>query len=107
MSPREHDRALAMTSHLPHLVASALAASTSPELLSLVATGWADTTRIASGDVRLWEQILMQNRGQILKSLDKFDKVLNSLRESLELEKYRKLKSILTKGKQHRDTVGN
>lgn len=107
MSPREHDRALATTSHLPHLVASALAASTSPELLSLVATGWADTTRIASGDVRLWEQILMQNRGQILKSLDKFDKVLNSLRESLELEKYRKLKSILTKGKQHRDTVGN
>ena len=63
MSPREHDRALAMTSHLPHLVASALAASTSTELLSLVATGWADTTRIASGDVRLWEQILMQNRG--------------------------------------------
>jgi len=107
MSPRDHDRAIAMTSHVPHLVASALAASTSAELLPLAATGWSDTTRIASGDVRLWEQILMHNRGHVLKSLDKFEKVLTSLRNSLESEKPRQLKSILAKGKQHRDTVGS
>jgi len=107
MSPRDHDRAIAVTSHVPHLVASALAASTSAELLPLVATGWADTTRIASGDVRLWEQILMHNRGHVLKSLDKFEKMLTALRSSLESGKPRQLKSILAKGKQHRDTVGS
>jgi len=107
MSPRDHDRALAATSHLPHVIASALAASTPAQVLTLAATGWSDTTRIASGDVRLWEQIVMQNRGHVLKSLDKFEKVLSSLRSSLESGNPRQLKTILAKGKQHRDSVGS
>ncbi|HEX7447409.1 MAG TPA: prephenate dehydrogenase/arogenate dehydrogenase family protein, partial [Pirellulales bacterium] len=42
MEAAEHDRALAATSHLPHLAAAALAAATPPELLPLTAGGWAD-----------------------------------------------------------------
>ena len=53
MTPAEHDAALAMTSHLPHLVAVALAAATPTELLPLAASGWRDTTRIAGGDPKL------------------------------------------------------
>ena len=86
MSPVAHDRTLAATSHLPHLMASVLAASTPAQVLPYVATGWLDTTRIAAGDVQLWEQIVMQNRGHMLKSLEKFEKVLDSL--NLLLTKY-------------------
>ena len=61
-SPEEHDRALALTSHLPHLVASALAGILPPELHDLTATGFRDTTRIAAGDPELWTAIFLQNR---------------------------------------------
>jgi hypothetical protein len=50
MSPEAHDKALAATSHLPHLVASALAAKTTSADLPLTASGWRDVTRIAAGD---------------------------------------------------------
>ena len=58
MSPAEHDKALAATSHLPHLVAAALAAATPEDLLPLAASGWRDTTRVAGGDPKLWQAIL-------------------------------------------------
>ena len=57
LGPEEHDRALAATSHLPHLVAAALAGATPEEWLRLAGTGWGDTTRIAAGDPQLWTQI--------------------------------------------------
>ena len=50
MEPEEHDRALALTSHLPHLLASALAGILPSELHELTATGFRDTTRVAAGD---------------------------------------------------------
>ncbi|MDB5384951.1 MAG: prephenate dehydrogenase, partial [Planctomycetaceae bacterium] len=57
MSPRDHDRAVAETSHFPHLAASALAATLSPEHVNLAARGFRDTTRIAGGDADLWTSI--------------------------------------------------
>ena len=50
MDPEQHDRSLALTSHLPHLLASALAGILPPELNELTAGGFRDTTRIAAGD---------------------------------------------------------
>src|SRR5262249_29981576 len=50
MRPDEHDRTLALTSHLPHLVASALAGLLHPGLTGMAATGFRDTTRLAAGD---------------------------------------------------------
>ena len=52
MTPEVHDRALAAISHLPHVIAAALAASTPLGDIPLAAGGWLDTTRIAGGDVR-------------------------------------------------------
>src|SRR5262245_19610456 len=54
MSPEEHDRALALTSHLPHLMAAALAGVLPPELHELTAGGFRDTTRVAAGEPSLW-----------------------------------------------------
>ena len=50
MSPEDHDRALALTSHLPHLIAASLAGILPENLRDLTATGFRDTTRVASGD---------------------------------------------------------
>src|SRR5262249_29728245 len=58
MSPEEHDDAVALTSHLPHVVASALAGALPPELAGLTATGFRDSTRIAAGGPDLWAAIL-------------------------------------------------
>lgn len=107
MSPAEHDRAVAAISHVPHVVASALAAATPEESLPLAGGGWLDTTRIASADGELWRQILAQNRGHVLKALAGFEKVLTGLRAALESENDAKLLKILEAGKNIRDAVGS
>ncbi|MFV1964575.1 MAG: prephenate dehydrogenase [Pirellulaceae bacterium] len=106
-SPAFHDRAAGAVSHLPHAVASALAAGTQERDLPLAATGWRDTTRIAAGDVDLWTRILLENRAHVLKSLGKFEKVLSSLRQALEGNDRAKLEQLLAAGKRNRDAVGN
>lgn len=105
MSAEEHDRALAITSHLPHLVASALAASTPQELLQLTATGWADATRIASGDPELWRQIFASNRDSILASLSGFEQQLVAFRRALEERDDNGLVELLAAAKRRRDSV--
>ncbi|MCA9122006.1 MAG: prephenate dehydrogenase/arogenate dehydrogenase family protein [Planctomycetaceae bacterium] len=107
MSPKDHDRSVAAISHMPHLIASALAAATPAEELQLASTGWMDTTRIASGDPELWRQILVQNTNGVLKSLDKFEKVLAALRRALERDDQGKILQLLQAGKQRRDSLGN
>jgi prephenate dehydrogenase len=107
MTPEEHDISIAATSHLPHLVASALAAATPADLLTLTATGWADTTRIAAGDVDLWRQIFLDNRANTLKALAPFETVLSELRQSLESADGAALARLLQQGKRIRDTVGS
>ncbi len=84
MSPEEHDRAVAEISHLPHLLASALASCAAQQDLALAAGGWRDTTRVAAGDVELWRQIFLENRRHVLQSLDKFEKVLAEFRRAVE-----------------------
>jgi len=93
--------------HLPHLVASALAAATPADLLTLTASGWADTTRIAAGDVDLWRQIFLDNRVNTLKALAPFETVLAELRQALEAADGAALARLLQQGKRIRDTVGS
>ena len=107
MAPDEHDRAVAAVSHVPHLVASALAAATGPEDLPLAAGGWRDTTRVASGDVELWRQILAENRAHILQSLTSFEKVLSEFRQALQQNDAAAITRLLDAGKQNRDALGS
>ncbi len=107
MSPADHDAALARTSHLPHLVASALAAATPESLLPLTGTGWSDTTRVAAGDAELWRQILATNAVPTLKALADFETVLARLRTALETGDGPALARILAEGKRRRDALGS
>lgn len=107
MSPSEHDQAVALTSHLPHAVASALASATPESVRHLVATGWSDTTRVAAGDAALWRQIFLANRPQVLAALDQFNQHLALLRAAIEAGDGAKLEQLLAEGKRIRDAVGN
>jgi prephenate dehydrogenase len=107
MSPEQHDQAVGMTSHVTHIVASSLAAATVSDELSLAASGWRDTTRIAAGDPHLWRQILLGNREQVLKSLDKFEKVLSQFHAALESGDEERIVQLLDAGKKSRDSVGS
>src|SRR5262249_33400140 len=110
MKPGEHDAALAVTSHLPHVVAIALAAATPTELLPLTAGGWRDTTRVAGADPELWQAIFTANPERVLEAIDQMDQVFGSLRESLEQGDNETLRQILetaAKRKRERDALGD
>jgi prephenate dehydrogenase len=107
LPPDIHDAALAGTSHLPHLIASALAGVTPPDQLNLTAGGWRDVTRIAAADPALWTQILLENRVHVLKSLRGFEKTVQAIRSAMEREDAAQLRALLTEGKQVRDALGD
>ncbi|AOZ73467.1 prephenate dehydrogenase [Boudabousia tangfeifanii] len=79
---KEHDQAVALVSHVPQLVSSALAArlaQAAPNALSLAGGGLRDTTRIAASDPRLWTAILGQNAKSVASVLGPLVADLNQL----------------------------
>jgi prephenate dehydrogenase len=107
LSPEEHDRALAATSHLPHLVAAALAGATPEEWLRLTGTGWADATRIAAGDPELWTQIFEQNRAGVIDALRRFEHRLQALAKAIADSDNAALFAELQEARRIRDALGD
>jgi prephenate dehydrogenase len=110
LTPAEHDAALAATSHLPHLLAAALAAATPRELLPLAASGWRDTTRVAGGDPGLWQPIFATNREHVVAALDRLLHELSACRNALEQADDQSLLQMLEKAqrmKRSRDALGD
>jgi prephenate dehydrogenase len=105
MTPEAHDRLLAQVSHLPHVVAAALVAAVTDEAEPLVGTGWADTTRIASGDPVLWRDILMSNAGGVAEALDRFREALDALRRAVADGNAGEVERLLAEAKRRRDRV--
>lgn len=86
MSPRQHDEAVALVSHLPQLVASALAARLidgQASQLDLTGQGLRDTTRIAASDPTLWVQILSQNASEVTPLISALRLELEELEQAL------------------------
>ena len=106
MTPADHDRALAATSHVPHIVASALAAVTPEEWLTLTAGGWLDTTRVAAADGELWVQILTDNRREVLTGLANVERRLAAVRQALENCDSNELETLLAEGRTRREAAG-
>jgi cyclohexadieny/prephenate dehydrogenase len=107
MDPEEHDRALALTSHLPHLLAAALAGILPPELHPLTASGFRDTTRVAAGDPSLWTGIFAHNRLAVLNTLKQLDDRLARFREALTVGNWVALDDLLAHAKRVRDALGS
>ena len=80
MTPEVHDEVLALTSHLPHLVAFAYLQQIGPEHLAHAAGGFRDFSRIAASDPAMWAPIFAMNRDAVLVALDALQQQLTRVR---------------------------
>lgn len=107
-TPEAHDEIVAHISHLPHLVASSLCSYLSTKdsaWKQLVGDGLRDTTRVAAGDPTLWQQILEQNRDEVLRAIEGFQNELESFKGILEANDTASLTARLNQGKQFRESL--
>jgi cyclohexadieny/prephenate dehydrogenase len=90
MEPGHHDLVLAITSHLPHLIAynivgtaHDLEAVTEGEVIKYSASGFRDFTRIAASDPTMWRDVFLNNREAVLEVLGRFNEDLNRLQQAV------------------------
>jgi cyclohexadieny/prephenate dehydrogenase len=90
MEPGHHDLVLAITSHLPHLIAynivgtaHDLEAVTEGEVIKYSASGFRDFTRIAASDPIMWRDVFLNNRDAVLQMLDRFNEDLRQLQDAV------------------------
>ena len=108
LAPEEHDLLVSRSSHLPHVVAAALAnlilAPASPKMQAqLCASGFRDTTRIASGSPEMWRDIALANRKNLSRSLDAFIFGLQQFQRTLKKSDAKAVSKFLETAKTRRD----
>ena len=99
----EHDRLVASLSHLPHVVTALLVLNA--DKIEFAGTGFKDITRVVSSDPSLWQDILLSNQKEILKSMDRFRKRLDGMIALLRKKKVEAILSQLQKAKRLRDRL--
>ncbi len=102
MTPEDHDRVLAFTSHLPHLAAAAIAELVQETALDFAATGFRDTTRIAAGDPELWTAIFSENTEQLVTATDELMATLQRYRDALADGDLNEVRKRLQSAQRHR-----
>jgi prephenate dehydrogenase len=108
MKPSDHDRAAALVSHLPHIVAALLVelvGSGKPEFRALCAGGFRDTTRIASGSPDLWAGILSTNRAEVGSALGQLENLVGDVRTALENNDVTRMRDLLASAAGHRSEI--
>jgi prephenate dehydrogenase len=103
-----HDRVLAATSHLPHILAFGLVdslakANNVEEIFRFAAGGFRDFTRIAASDPAVWRDICLRNRDALLQALELYGKDLNEMRNAIAHGDEATLMEIFTRAKTARD----
>lgn len=90
MDAAHHDMVLAITSHLPHLIAytivgtaSDLEAVTQSEVIKYSAGGFRDFTRIAASDPTMWRDVFLSNKDAVLEMLQRFSEDLTALQRAI------------------------
>jgi len=88
LSPEEHDRMLARTSHVPHVIASLLVALVhgvdSEAARKLAGTGLRDSTRLADSSAEMWRDICLTNSVNIKRALERFRELLDQVADDLD-----------------------
>jgi len=103
MSPASHDKHITMISHLPHLVAFAIAGAVPESDLIYAAEGFKDTTRVASSDPGLWADIFLTNKKKIIDACRMFEAYYKDIIKSLSKDDYTLVVKLLAKAKAKRD----
>ena len=111
MDPDSHDRILARSSHLPQVVASALAASLNDERVAgklaaeYGAGGLRDTTRLAASSTEVWRDICFTNREAIVEALKTFDATFTELRKTIEAGDEQAFTALFDRGRAMRERL--
>lgn len=112
MNPKSHDNIMAITSHIPHLIAYNIVGTAAKledkiksEVIKFSASGFRDFTRIASSDPTMWRDIVISNKKQILFMLQRFNKDLSHLEQSIKKENKRELFNIFNKTRNIRKKI--
>ena len=108
MSVDQHDNILALTSHLPHLLAYSLVntlanRNTQTDIFRFAAGGFRDVTRIASSDPGLWRDICLANRDAILKTIEDFNLEFAQLSEAIVQNDHQGIEKVFIRAKTVRD----
>ena len=112
MAPEHHDRVLAVTSHLPHLIAytivgtaSDLEEVTRSEVIKYSAGGFRDFTRIAASDPTMWRDVFLTNREAVLEMLQRFSEDLSHLQRAIRWGKGDELFDLFTRTRAIRRSI--
>jgi len=112
MSAEHHDKVLAMTSHLPHLIAYTIVStatdleeSLQSEVIKFSAGGFRDFTRIAASDPVMWRDVFLNNREAVLDTLQRFTEDLNVLQRAIRRGEGDTLQAFFTRTRAIRRSV--
>ena len=112
MDAEYHDRVLAITSHIPHLVAYSIVGTVTDledqlktEVIKYSAGGFRDFTRIAASDPLMWRDIFIDNSENILKVLNDYSKNLDDIKNAIKNKEGEKLMKIFSSTKKVRKEI--
>ena len=112
MDSNYHDEVLAITSHIPHIIAYSIVGTIADlqttikkEVIKYAASGFRDFTRIAASDPIMWRDIILYNRQSILKMLNLFKKDLSKLEHAIENNDDKFLLNLFTKTRKIRKDI--
>jgi cyclohexadieny/prephenate dehydrogenase len=112
MDAHHHDRVLAITSHLPHLIAytivgtaTALEEQVKSEVIRFSAGGFRDFTRIAASDPVMWRDVFLNNRDAVLEMLGRFSEDLTALQRAIRWGEGDALEDVFTRTREIRRGV--
>lgn len=112
MEPRRHDLVLAITSHLPHLIAYSIVATASDlervtrsEVVKFSAGGFRDFTRIAASDPVMWRDVFLNNKEAVLEMLARFSEDLASLQRAIRWDEGDQLHKLFSRAREVRRAI--
>ena len=112
MTPARHDQIMAITSHLPHLIAYNIVSTaadienvTKSDVIKYSASGFRDFTRIASSDPTMWRDIMLNNKDSLLEVISRFSEDLSVLQKAIRWNDGETLFNLFSKTRKIRNKI--
>ncbi len=106
-TPREHDRMIAFTSQLPHILASAYVLSPQcPNHKGFSAGSYRDVSRVASINEKLWSELFLENKEMLLSEIDMFMDNMNNIRKAIDKNDKEEIERLLKKSREVKEALG-
>ena len=112
MTPERHDQTMAITSHLPHLIAYNIVSTaadienvTKSDVIKYSASGFRDFTRIAASDPTMWRDVLLSNKDSLLEVISRFSEDLSMLQKAIRWDDGETLYKLFSKTRKIRNKI--